>query len=88
MDLTKIETFNEVSEKPFLSNQMEDCISLETEMPEALYKEMNNFVVNNPCWDQYQVMSSALVNFLYQNGSTERCVTERYLNDIFKLSES
>ncbi|MEB3159003.1 MAG: DUF2811 domain-containing protein, partial [Synechococcus sp.] len=29
------------------------------------------------------VMSSALANFLFQNGSSDRAVTERYLNDLF-----
>ncbi|MFL0774277.1 MAG: DUF2811 domain-containing protein, partial [Prochlorococcus sp.] len=34
-------------------------------------------------WDQYRVMSSALANFLFQNGCGDRAVTERYLNDLF-----
>ena len=59
MDLTEIGTFNEVSTKTHSDNQVEDCISLETEMPEALYQEMNDFVISNPNWDQYKVMSSA-----------------------------
>ena len=88
MDLTDIENLNQVSKSPLALNQVEACISLETEMPEALYKEMNDFVVSNPSWDQYKLMSAALVNFLYQNGSADRGVTERYLNDIFNLSES
>ena len=60
-------------------------VSLETEMPEALYKGMKEFIGANPHLDQYVVMSSALANFLYQNGCTDRAVTERYLNDLFTL---
>ena len=62
-------------------------ISLETEVPEALYNGMNEFIENNPRWDQYQLMSSAIANFLFQNGSTNRVVLEKYLNDIFRLSD-
>ena len=63
-------------------------ISLEAEVPEALYKGMNEFINNNPRWDQYQLMSSAIAHFLFQNGSTNRVVLEQYLNDIFTLSDS
>ena len=42
---------------------------------------------DNPKWDQYEVMSSALANFLYQNGCTDRAVTEKYLNDLFTVSQ-
>ncbi len=70
----------------------EDCIdtrnvSLEAEIPEALYIAMKDFISANPSWDQYRVISSALANFLFQNGSGERAVTERYLNDLFALTE-
>ena len=60
-------------------------ISLEAEVPEALYVGMKDFIGTNPTWDQYRVLSSALANFLFQNGCDDRAVTERYLNDIFNL---
>ena len=63
-------------------------VSLETEIPEVLYKAMKDFIGANPTWDQYQVMSSALANFLFQNGCGDRAVTERYLNDLFARSEA
>ena len=44
---------------------------------------MKGFIGANPNWDQYQLMSSALARFLYQNGCSERAVTERYLDDLF-----
>ena len=61
-------------------------VSIETEIPEALYNGMKKFIGDNPHLDQYGVMSSAIAYFLYQNGCTDRAVTEKYLNDIFSLS--
>ena len=58
-------------------------VSLETEIPEVLYRGMKDFIGENPTWDQYRVMSSALAHFLFQNGSDDRAVTERYLDDLF-----
>ena len=57
--------------------------SLETEIPEILYIGMKDFIGTHPNWDQYRVLSSALANFLFQNGCSDRAVTERYLNDLF-----
>ncbi len=61
-------------------------ISLEAEVPEALYLGMKDFISSNEKWDQSQLISSAIANFLFQNGSEDRSVTEKYLNDIFNLS--
>ena len=85
MDLTQLETFEEVSFKCLQNDEIADCISLETEIPEALYTGMKEFIGSNPHWDQYKVMSSALANFLFQNGCEDRAVSERYLDDLFKL---
>ena len=63
-------------------------VSLEAEIPEELYNGMKDFIGTNPQWDQYRLMSSALANFLFQNGSQDRAVTERYLNDLFNLADS
>ena len=65
-----------------------NVVSLETEIPEALYHGMKEFIGANPHLDQYGVMSSALANFLYQNGCSDRAVTEKYLNDLFTLSHA
>ena len=62
-------------------------VSLEAEIPEVLYRSMKDFIRTNPEWDQYKVMSSALANFLFQNGCEERAVTERYLIDLFMRHE-
>ena len=60
-------------------------ISLEAEVPEALYVGMKDFISGNKNWDQSKLISSAIANFLFQNGSDDRAVTEKYLNDIFNL---
>ena len=60
-------------------------ISLEAEVPEALYLGMKDFISGNEKWDQSKLISSAIANFLFQNGSDDRAVTEKYLNDIFNL---
>ena len=60
-------------------------ISLEAEVPEALYIGMKDFISGNDNWDQSKLISSAIANFLFQNGSDDRAVTEKYLNDIFNL---
>ena len=58
-------------------------VSREAEIPEVLYRGMKAFIGEHPNWDQYQVMSSALAHFLFQNGCEDRAVTERYLDDLF-----
>ena len=58
-------------------------VSMEAEIPEVLYLGMKDFIGEHPNWDQYQVMSSALAHFLFQNGCDDRAVTERYLDDLF-----
>ena len=61
-------------------------ISLEAEVPEALYISMKDFINGNEHWNQSKLISSAIANFLFQNGSDDRAITEKYLNDIFNLS--
>ena len=58
-------------------------MNLEVEISEHLYTEMKSFLGSNPNWDQYSLMSSALANFLFQNGSEDSSVRERYMNDLF-----
>ena len=66
-----------------LINNSEDSISLETELSESLYKNMKDFVLENPKWDQYQLINSAIASFLVQNGCNDLQVTEIYLNQLF-----
>ena len=66
----------------------QEIVSLEAEVPEALFMSMRGFLNDNPSWDQYQLVSSALATFLYQNGSNDRAVAQHYLNGLFNRSES
>ncbi|MEA5423766.1 DUF2811 domain-containing protein [Synechococcus sp. CCY9202] len=58
-------------------------VSLEAEVPEALFDGMRDFLGHHPQWDQYRLMTSALAGFLFQNGCTDSCVTQHYLNGLF-----
>jgi len=58
-------------------------VSLEAEVPEALFEGMREFIRNHPQWDQYSVITSALAGFLFQNGSRDRCVKDHYLAGLF-----
>ena len=58
-------------------------ISLEAEVPELLYDGMRQYLSNHPEWDQYRLVTSALANFLFQNGCADQCVTQHYLNGLF-----
>jgi len=90
MEFNQIETrIDEISidEKSCCKKDIElMSISLEAEVPEALYMGMKDFISSNEKWDQSKLISSAIANFLFQNGSDDRSVTEKYLNDIFNFS--
>ena len=90
MEFNQIETSIEeigTDELSFCENGMDIMsISLEAELPEALYVGMKDFISINDKWDQSKLISSAIANFLFQNGSEDRAVTEKYLSDIFNLS--
>jgi hypothetical protein len=58
-------------------------VSLEAEVPEALFDGMRAFLEGRPEWDQYRVITSALAGFLFQNGCSDRCVSQHYLNGLF-----
>ncbi len=59
------------------------CVSLEAEVPEALFEGMREFIRNHPQWDQYSVITSALAGFLFQNGARDTCVKDHYLSGLF-----
>ena len=63
-------------------------MKIETEMPEILFKQMNDFIESNPESDQYGFIKSALTNFLFKNGCKDRRVAENYLDDILGNSPS
>ncbi len=79
MDLN---TFEKNVENTYSSNPRLS-VSLETELSESLYRNMKDFVIKNPKWDQYQLINSAIATFLVQNGCCDSQVTEMYLNQLF-----
>ena len=89
MEFNQIETRIEEIRRDDMNSCEKDLdimsISLEAEVPEALYIGMKDFISGNENWDQSKLISSAIANFLFQNGSDDRAVTEKYLNDIFNL---
>lgn len=58
-------------------------ISLEAEVPEAIFDGMRDYIRSHPQWDQYRLISAALADFLFQNGSQDPAVTQHYLNGLF-----
>ena len=90
MEFNQIETHIEeikIDEVGCCENDLDIMsISLEAEVPEALYVGMKDFISGNEKWDQSKLISSAIANFLFQNGSDDRTVAEKYLNDIFNFS--
>ncbi len=87
MDRNHLERCIEVNSASPSKQEASSYVSLETEIPEVLYDGMKSFIKMNPNWDQYSVMSSALANFLFQNGCGDRAVTEIYLKGLFTRSE-
>ena len=89
MEFNQIETrIDELKSDQFESSENDldlMSITLEAEVPEALYMGMKDFISGNESWNQSKLISSAIANFLFQNGSEDRAVTEKYLNDIFNL---
>ena len=83
MDRNHLERCHEMGTTERGTAAKANYVSLETEIPEVLYRGMKDFIGDNPTWDQYRVMSSALAHFLFQNGCDDRAVTERYLDDLF-----
>ncbi len=69
-------------------NSLPSKVSLETELSESLYETMKDFVLQNPTWDQYKLINSALATFLIQNGCTDNSVSEIYINQLFSPSKS
>ena len=85
MESPKVENFVESFAEIESSPSSNGSVGMEAEIPEVLYRTMKEFVQLNPKLDQNIVITSALANFLFQNGCKDRSITERYLNDLFNL---
>ena len=53
-------------------------MSLETEIPEVLFKEMKDFIDSNSDFDRKSFINSALTDFLLQNGCQFQHLKESY----------
>ena len=73
-------------EKTQLDDISLEKISLEAELPEVLFEGMKAFIAANPGWDQYSLITSALACFLFQNGCSDKCVTQHYLDGMFRCN--
>ena len=72
--------------------KFENCpsakVSLETELLESTYETMKDFVLDNPTWDEYKLINSALASFLVLLGCDDKYVKELNRNQIFTPSKS
>ena len=59
-------------------------VPVETEVPEALFQSLQEFLRRHPQWDQSDVLRSALASFLHLNGSRDRAVAQLYLEALFR----
>ena len=71
MDCNRLETALGLSTAS-TAKEIHSSVSLEAEIPEVLYRGMKEFIYSHPSWDQCAVMTSALANFLFQNGKIFR----------------
>ena len=83
LDSAPLEQAPPVLKAPSVPSAQAGSISLEAEVPELLYDGMRQYLSNHPEWDQYRLVTSALANFLFQNGCADQCVTQHYLNGLF-----
>ena len=58
-------------------------VTLEAEVPEALYRGLRTFLESHPHWDQVSVISCALAGFLFQHGCQDPSVAKHYLDGLF-----
>ncbi len=86
MEFNQLQCKEQLSDEKASIESREASISLEAEIPEVLYEAMKDFIGENPSCNQYSVMTSAVANFLFQNGCQDRAVTEKYLDDLFNMA--
>jgi hypothetical protein len=58
-------------------------VSLEAEVPAALFDGLREFLSNHPHGHPYTLMRSVLAGFLFQNGVRETRVKDHDLGPIF-----
>ena len=65
MDRNHLERCHEMGTTERGTASKASYVSLETEIPEVLYRGMKDFIGEHPTWDQYRVMSSAPVSYTH-----------------------
>ena len=58
-------------------------VSIELEIPEALYNSVTDYVESHELWSQERVGQAAFSLFLMQNGSNQPHVSKLYLDSLF-----
>lgn len=58
---------------------------LESEVADVVFSALQRFLATHPDWNQHRFTTSALATFLFQNGCTDACVQQHYLNALFML---
>ena len=58
-------------------------MSIETEIPEVLFTEMNDFIDSSSDFDRQGFIKSALTDFLLQNGCQVKQLKESYSKYLF-----
>ena len=61
-------------------------MSLETEIPEVLFKEMKDFIESSSDLDRQSFINSALADFLFQNGCQVKHLKKGYLKYLLNHS--
>lgn len=63
----------------------ESAAVLESEVADVVFSALQRFLATHPGWNQHGLTTSALATFLFQNGCTDACVQQHYLNGLFLL---
>jgi hypothetical protein len=58
-------------------------LSIESEMPEALAKQVEEYIKAKPGWDWNRATCAAFSLFLMQNGRSDRTINRLYLDSAF-----
>jgi hypothetical protein len=63
---------------------MNMTVSILTEIPEELYEAVSHYLDIHSDWDQDRVFAAAVSLFLMQNGDSDRCTAQTYLDSHFQ----
>lgn len=72
---------SQLSSQP-LAHPFSELVTMEAEVPEGLHHGLQMFLEHRPGWDASSLLTSALASFLFQNGWSDSCVAQLYLEGI------